>query len=382
MKKYLCLILILVMAFAISGCGAKDGTVKYKLMFSDSDFESEKTEYAAGEKVTVRYDIIATDTDYWFTSDDVEFKQDYDGGYVFTFVMPDHDVTLNVESRNSMEYDPDAMGEHRYSDESVIGPYGEITVMIPDNWEAEPVQVDEDKLMYGLYGLILKPVDAEDGQMEIFCTDSFGVCGTGLVETDVTLARKTARMGTYDNHENWDYVVFGDQKPQIVAQHTECDSWTDQMWDDAYDILNTVSFDPDMAEGGIGQYISESEDDSIAVMMSVTNVTPTGLVVHFRQYDKRNTGDLIYGEGYSLERLNGDTWEPVPTIIEDWAFTDEGYTLPAQGEADMETDWSWLYGTLPSGTYRITKTFTDSNRNDPNVNIPAYPLKAQFIIVG
>ena len=55
MKKYLCLIFILVPAFVISGCGAKDDTVKYKLTFNDSDFESEKTEYAAGEKGTVRY---------------------------------------------------------------------------------------------------------------------------------------------------------------------------------------------------------------------------------------------------------------------------------------------------------------------------------------
>lgn len=31
-------------------------------------------------------------------------RQDFDGGYVITFVMPEHDVTLNAESRNSMEY--------------------------------------------------------------------------------------------------------------------------------------------------------------------------------------------------------------------------------------------------------------------------------------
>ena len=33
---------------------------------------------------------------------------------------------------------------------------------------------------------------------------------------------------------------------------------------------------------------SESQDDTIAVIMSVSNVTPTGLTVHFRQYDKRD----------------------------------------------------------------------------------------------
>ena len=120
MKKYKSMMITL-MLLLLAGCGSKDDTVKYKLTFSNSGFESEKTEYAAGEDVTVRYDISATDTDYSFSSDDVDFKQDYDGGYVFTFVMPEHDVALNVESRNSMEYDPYVMsGETpENTDESV-----------------------------------------------------------------------------------------------------------------------------------------------------------------------------------------------------------------------------------------------------------------------
>lgn len=44
----------------------------------------------------------------------------------------------------------------------------------------------------------------------------------------------------------------------------------------------------------------------------------------------------------------------------------------------MVTDWEWLYGTLTPGTYRITKILIDSDRNDPDVNIPAYPLTAQW----
>ena len=89
-----------------AGCSPK----KYTLNFDRSGFESEKTEYAAGETVTVYYDIIATDTDYWFfIDDDVEMKESYDNdhGYIFTFVMPDHDVTMRVESRNSMMYEPE-----------------------------------------------------------------------------------------------------------------------------------------------------------------------------------------------------------------------------------------------------------------------------------
>ena len=78
---------------------------KYTVNFDGAFFESKRTQYYAGEKVTVRYDIIATDTDYHFyIDDDVEMNQEFDGGYVFTFIMPEHDVTLHEESYNSMVY--------------------------------------------------------------------------------------------------------------------------------------------------------------------------------------------------------------------------------------------------------------------------------------
>ena len=32
-------------------------------------------------------------------------------------------------------------------------------------------------------------------------------------------------------------------------------------------------------------------------------------LVRFQQYAKRETGELLFGEGYSLQVMNGDTWE-------------------------------------------------------------------------
>lgn len=92
--------------FSFSGCGQQ----KYKLNYDGYGFESRRTEYAAGDRVTVYYDLIATDTDYTFyIDDDVKMKQTYDNdhGYIFTFTMPDHDVTIHEEHRNSMEYIPE-----------------------------------------------------------------------------------------------------------------------------------------------------------------------------------------------------------------------------------------------------------------------------------
>ena len=92
--------------FALFGCGRQ----KYKLNLDGYGFKSSKTAYAAGEKVTVYYDLIATDTDYrfWLDDESVKLTQDYDDrhGYVFTFTMPDHELTLHMSSRNSMEYIP------------------------------------------------------------------------------------------------------------------------------------------------------------------------------------------------------------------------------------------------------------------------------------
>ena len=106
MNKTISLILTGVMIMlSVSGCGRQ----KYKLNFDGHGFESRKAEYAAGESVTVYYNLIATDTDYsFFIDDDVEMKQNYDNrhGYIFTFRMPDHDVTLHKESHNSMIYVP------------------------------------------------------------------------------------------------------------------------------------------------------------------------------------------------------------------------------------------------------------------------------------
>ena len=266
-------------------------------------------------------------------------------------------------------------------DAFVRGPYGEISVDVPAGWSAKACHVDEEGMMYGLYGLILKPESEPDGQIELFCSDTFGVCGTGLVQEEIMLAGGKAIVGTYDEHENWDYITFGEADPnkascQIVAQHTDCDSWTEEMWEEAILILDTMRFDPAKTEGGIGQYIPESENDEIAVNMEALHVIPTGCIIRFRQYDRRDTGELIYGQGFMLEKKDGDSWEAVPMIVDDAVFTEEGYTIPREDESEIETDWQWLYGVLDPGTYRISKTVID-HRDNGNKE---YTLFAQFLI--
>lgn len=267
------------------------------------------------------------------------------------------------------------------SDYRVIsgGPYGQISLLVPDEWEYIVCPVDDDQMSYGLYGFILKPLEASEGQIELFCSDSFGVCGTGLKQEEMALAGVTAHVGTYDEHEHWDFIIFGSDRPQIVAQSIGCDGWTDGMWDEALTILDSMSFDTTKTEGGIGQYISDFEAEVLGLIMDVRNVSPTGLTVHFRQYEKKDVGELIYGEPYTLERLVNEKWEAVPQIIDNAGYNDIAYIIPSEGESELETNWEWLYGKLDPGTYKITKKVT-AQKEDGSDSNPNYPLSAQFMI--
>ena len=94
-----------VLMLALFGCGAK----KYKVEYDCKDsYKGAKDEYRAGETVTVYFDMIATDTDYSFYLDGERINPGYDEGkgFVITFTMPEHDVKLSCESRNSMVYVP------------------------------------------------------------------------------------------------------------------------------------------------------------------------------------------------------------------------------------------------------------------------------------
>lgn len=100
-----------IVLFGLFGCGKKAD--KYKIDFGgqESFFEGAKDSYREGEKVTLYFDLIATDTDYSFFLDGEEINVDYDDdrGFIITFTMPAHDVTLECESENTMIRGPEVV---------------------------------------------------------------------------------------------------------------------------------------------------------------------------------------------------------------------------------------------------------------------------------
>lgn len=299
------------------------------------------------------------------------------------------DVTIKTDSKPSVpaEQDKDLLPETDTTAEpegtaqnrqSVAGPYGELSIEVPENWECKVCPLDNDEMSYGYYGFTVHPKDKKDGIIAIFCATRFGVCGTELKQEETRIAGKPARIGTYDDHKRWDFIVIGDEDPQIVATGGACDSWTDDQWDMVRTIVNSVELDPSVRAGGIWQYTPESENTDIGVSMDLSNITPAGATIHFYRYDTGKSKEMIYGEGFVLEKDNGGKWEEVSPVVEDVGFNDIAYIIPQNDTSEIETNWEWIYGTLSPGTYRITKTVSEGTEG----NYKDHDLSAQFLIAG
>jgi len=100
----LCLTGVCLMGW-LFGCTAP--TYKVDWDGDKEDYEGAKDRYRAGETVTVYYGLIATDTDYAFYLDGERINTGYEEGkgFVISFTMPAHDVTVSMNSKNSMVWD-------------------------------------------------------------------------------------------------------------------------------------------------------------------------------------------------------------------------------------------------------------------------------------
>lgn len=105
MKRIWKILLIGVMLMGLFGCTGAKYHVDYH--GQKSLFHGAKDSYRAGQKVTLKYGPIATDTDYSFYVDGESVNADFDQKsyrYVITFTMPNHDIEVYCSSRNSMVY--------------------------------------------------------------------------------------------------------------------------------------------------------------------------------------------------------------------------------------------------------------------------------------
>ena len=71
--------------------------------------------------------------------------------------------------------------------------------------------------------------------------------------------------------------------------------------------------------------------------------------------ENNSDSQCIYSEDFLLEKKIKGKWYQVPVIIESYGFNDIGYELVSGEKGEWDVDWTWLYGSLDTGEYRIVK---------------------------
>ncbi|MGN0637048.1 MAG: immunoglobulin-like domain-containing protein [Huintestinicola sp.] len=90
--------------------------------------------------------------------------------------------------------------------------------------------------------------------------------------------------------------------------------------------------------------------------LSAENVTPTGLTLVYTHSGEPPAAELGAGPSYYIEHRTENGWELCETVIDDYGWCLVADLISPDKETRNDINWEWLYGELPEGNYRISKT--------------------------
>lgn len=132
----------------------------------------------------------------------------------------------------------------------------------------------------------------------------------------------------------------------------------DITFNDVYEPLFSSQSPADANKGGTIH--NQLNTDKWGLTLFTDKVSPIGLNLKIEQFGGSPTGDLETGYAYSLEANINDEWQPVKTKdghTPIWALI--GLQIKKNDITEMNIDWSQIYGTLPSGFYKLKKEIVD-----------------------
>ena len=118
--------------------------------------------------------------------------------------------------------------------------FRKISLAIPTGWKYT-ISVGGDASSEE-FGISFWPEGEKDSAIHVGYHSAWGVCGTGLEQTKITLGDYSAVQGTYDNKEIWDFIHFQveDTKGSYVALNAGTESWWDEYGTEVMEILATI----------------------------------------------------------------------------------------------------------------------------------------------
>lgn len=110
---------------------------------------------------------------------------------------------------------------------------GSISIQLPEDWE---YTIEEYTNSESGFGICFYPTDAVDGSVAVRYWKGFGVCGTGLKESEITVNGMPARMGVYDNQSFWSFIVLREAYEGYVITNEGAGI----RWDDYGEIVEEI----------------------------------------------------------------------------------------------------------------------------------------------
>ena len=95
---------------------------------------------------------------------------------------------------------------------TVSGAAGTLRVQVPDGWKYELCPAGTLDGSETDFGVKIWPDSGSDSCVQLYWSDSFGVCGTGLKEESLTLAGDSVSAGYYDGDKNWTFLSYQGKK--------------------------------------------------------------------------------------------------------------------------------------------------------------------------
>ena len=141
------------------------------------------------------------------------------------------DVGIQIIQTDSPE-PPQVVQAVTYAEEAA-----QITLRLPEGWSYTVSSLEQDDYCAGI---TFWPTGHEEGVLRLeYYPSRFGVCGTGLETTTMTVAGREVTVGTYDGGALWDYIRFDEYFAVWGEGH---ESWWEEYGEQAMSILNAVEY--------------------------------------------------------------------------------------------------------------------------------------------
>lgn len=124
------------------------------------------------------------------------------------------------------------------------GTAGTLRVQVPDGWKYEVCPEGTLDDSEACFGVKIWPDSGSDSCVQLYWSDSFGVCGTGLKEETLTLAGDSVSAGYYDGDKNWTFLSYQGKNSGIVAWADPNAPWFAAQGEQVLAMLDTVEWEP------------------------------------------------------------------------------------------------------------------------------------------